>query len=148
MGSLPFRDPPGADFAPVRPVSCPFHDGPQTLDLLLGELRHDRPDLIDLALELRSAMTSRADAEHCIRLLFALRTSLAGHHHLAFYRVRMWVRQHLVAEVRPDGASPWSGCPVPLDCARYEELVNRCLATLAEGANDWPIRAEFRLGFT
>lgn len=147
MGSTPFRDPLRAAASAAAAVSCPFHDGPQTLDLLLGELRHDAPALVDLALELRSAMTAAADADHCIHLLLALRASLAGRHHLACYRVRTWVQRRIFAEVRPDRASPWVRCALPLDCARYEELRNRCLATLVENDHGWPPTAAFRLGF-
>jgi hypothetical protein len=147
MGTLPFRDPlRGAD-SPATAVSCPFHDGPQTLDLLLCELRHDSPDLLDPALELRGAMTAGTDPDACLHLLFALRARLAGRHHLAFYRVRTWVRRRIVAEVRPDRASPWVRSPLPLDCVRYEELRNRCLATLAGNDRHWPATATFRLIF-
>lgn len=146
MGPPPSRDP--APAPPGKtPFACPFHDGPQTLDLLLAELRHTSPELLDLALELRSALTAGVDAEACIQLLFTLRGRLAGRHHLAFYRVRAWVRRRLVAEVRPDRASSWRPCPLPLDCARQEELVNRCLATLAAGPHGWPPTATFRLRF-
>lgn len=147
MGTLPFRDPlRGADF-PAPAVSCPFHDGPQTLDLLLAELRHDSPDLLDSALELRSAMTAGTDPDACIHLLLALRSRLAGRHHLAFYRVRTWLQRRIVAEVRTDRAAPWIACPLPLDCARYEELVNRCLAGLAQSSLGWPTTACLRLRF-
>mgnify|MGYP007083295750 FL=1 len=132
----------------MRPSVCPFHDGPQTIDLLLGELRHDSPELLDLALELRSAMTDGADAEQCIHRLFALRAHLAGRHHLAFYRVRTWVQRRIVAEVRPDRAAPWRACALPLDCARLDELRNRCLATLTTDAlPGWPPTARIRLRF-
>ena len=148
MGPLPFRDPAVAAPPPGRPVACPFHDGPQTLDLLLGELRHDSPELLDLALELRTAMTAGSDAAHCVDLLLTLRARLASRHHLAFYRVRTWVRRRIVAEVRPNRASPWRACPLPLDCARIDELRNRCLATLAtDAAAGWPPTAHFRLRF-
>ncbi len=147
MGTLPFRDPLRADASPAPPVSCPFHDGPQTLDLLLGELRHASPELVDLALELRHALTGGADAEHLLALVFTLRRRLAGRHHLAFYRVRCWLRRAIVAEVRPDRASPWRSCPLPLDCGRLEELRNRCLATLAENSEHWPPTAAFRVRY-
>ena len=149
MGTLPFHDPTIAARPPGHTVSCPFHDGPQTLDLLLGELRHDSPELLDLALELRTAMTTGADAERCIHLLFVLRARLAGRHHLAFYRVRTWMQRRIVVEVRPDRASPWRACALPLDCARIDELRNRCLATLAtDDASSWPPTAHCRLRFT
>lgn len=147
MGPSPFRDPSLAALPHERAVACPFHDGPQTLDLLLAELRGDAPELIDLALELRSAMTARVDADRCVHLLLALRARLAGRHHLAFYRVRTWLRRHLIAEVRPDRATPWRTCELPLDCARYDEMINRCLATLAAGTHHWPATALLRLRF-
>lgn len=148
MGAPPFRDPSWAAAAGERPVACPFHDGPQTVDLLLAELRQEPTALVDLALELRHALTARTDAEHCIRLLFLLRQHLEGRHHLAFYRLRCWVRRLLVAEVRPDRTTPWRSCPLPLDCARYDELRNRCLASLAAGEGRWPSAGYFRLRFS
>ncbi|MBK8478889.1 MAG: hypothetical protein IPL39_22160 [Opitutaceae bacterium] len=148
MGFPPSRDPSVVALTSDRAIECPFHDGPQTLDLLLADLRHGAPGLVDLALELRSAMTARADADRCIDLLLTLRARLDGRHHLAFYRVRTWLRRNIVAEVRPDRATPWRTCDLPLDCARYDELMNRCLATLVEHEHGWPPTATFRLRFT
>ncbi len=148
MGFSPPRDSSIAALTSERSIACPFHDGPQTLDLLLADLRNDAPGLVDLALELRSAMTARADADRCIDLLLTLRARLDGRHHLAFYRVRTWLRRNIVAEVRPDRATPWRTCDLPLDCARYDELINRCLATLVEHEHGWPPTATFRLRFT
>lgn len=147
MGSPPFRDPTVAATALERTVACPFHDGPQTVDLLLAELRTDCIELLDLALELRTSMTARTDAADGLQLLFQLRHRLGGRHHLAFYRVRCWVRRLIVAEVRPDRGSPWLRSPLPLDCARYDELRNRCLATLAGTDGRWPFCAQFRVRF-
>ncbi len=147
MGYSSSRDPCSATAPSAPPVACPFHDGPETLDLLLAELRQADSAAVDCALELRHAATVQTDADHCLHLLFALRRLLDGRQHLAFYRVRCWMRRLLVAELRPDRLTNWQPCPLPLDCARYDELVNRCLATLADEVGNWPPTAELRLRF-
>ena len=129
-----------------QPV-CPFHDGPETLDILLAEIPAAESAVLDLALELRQAMTDGRDAEHCLRLLFALRAALDGRYHLAFYRVRCWLRRRLIGEVRLDRGSPWHPCPLPLDCARFDELANRCIAAVAGATGFWPATARLRLRF-
>lgn len=129
-----------------QPV-CPFHDGPETLDLLLAEVPAAESTLIDLALELRKAMTDGHDAEYCLHLLFALRTALDGRHHLSFYRVRRWLQRRIVGAVRLDRGSAWQPCDLPLDCARFDELVNRCIAAALEGDSSWPQTAVFRPQF-
>ncbi|HLP00438.1 MAG TPA: hypothetical protein VK163_00330 [Opitutaceae bacterium] len=147
MNNPPLRDSAAYPSPPATPVACPFHDGPETLDLLLAELRHSDPSLIDLTLELRSAMTTQADADRCLHLLFTLRSALDGRHHLAFFRVRVWVRRRIVARVRAGRTSPWQLVTLPLDCARYDELVNRCLAALADGTHGWPTTAALEFAF-
>ncbi|MFT3828450.1 MAG: hypothetical protein QM691_01965 [Opitutaceae bacterium] len=147
MSTPTFRDPTTTPPTPLPPVACPFHDGPETLDLLLAELRHGDPALVDLSLELRSAMTAQTDADRCLHLLFALRKALDGRHHLAFFRVRAWMRRRIVARIRPGRASPWHVVALPLDCARYDELVNRTLAVLAADEHGWPATAALEFVF-
>ena len=141
------RETSGAALAPGEPAACPFHDGPRTLDLLLAELCREPVDLLDLALELRSEMAARADAERCLRLLFELRARLDGRRHLALYRVRRWLRRSIRVELRSGPSAAWQVRPLPAGCARLDELVNSCLASLALDSEDWPFLAQVRFVF-
>lgn len=125
---------------------CPFHDGAATLDGLLAELDPRDAALFDAALDLRSALSDGPDANAALHQLFRLRAALDGQHHLAFYRVRHWVRRRIVAQVRTGRTAPWTEVALPLDAARFDELVNTCLATVARDG-DLPAGAQVRFAF-
>lgn len=109
---------------------CPFHDGPATLDLLLAELDPSEHGLFDAVLDLRS-LAAGHDAAACLAQLFKVRSLLAGRHYLAFYRVRCWARRTFRIEVRSHRGETALVRELPLDCARFGELINSCLACLA-----------------
>ena len=121
-----------ASLAPLHTVArCPFHDGAATLDLLLAELDPAETALFDAALDLRSLCMAREDAGACVAQLFRLRTLLDGRHYLAFYRVRCWAHRVFRIEARSNRMMPWRACPLPLDAARLDEVVNAALAAAA-----------------
>lgn len=129
----------------VAPL-CPFHDGAATLDGLLAELDPRDGTLFDAALDLRSSLSEGHDATAALQRLFRLRACLGGRHHLAFYRVRHWVRRRIVAQVRAGRAAPWTEVELPLDAARLAELTNTCLAAVAT-AGALPVGAHVRFAF-
>jgi hypothetical protein len=120
-------------FATATPSRCPFHDGPATLDALLAELNASRePEALDLALDLRSALTVRRSAEQCVALAIRLRHTLNDRHYLAFYRVRQWLQRVIAVQVREFRGQAWARFPLPLNSARVEEIENACLAAWAQ----------------
>lgn len=124
---------------------CPFHDGAATLDLLLAELDPRERELFDAALDLRSAAAAH-NAAACAALLFRVRSLLAGHHYLAFYRVRCWARRALRLEVRAHRQADPLVRAFPLDAARFDEVVNSALAPLARDG-ELPAGAHVRVVF-
>lgn len=132
-------------FTPA-PAICPFHDGAETLDLLLAELESDEAELIDAALDLRWLLNTGNDAEACVTQFFRLRSALGERHYLAFYRVRCWVSRRVLVQIRTNAAAPWVTRRIPLGSARIDEVVNTCLAPLAVGGII-PTRADIRFIF-
>lgn len=123
---------------------CPFHDGPETLDLLMAEVlaagqNWERGDILDTALDLRHSMQLRRDAGQCVALLCRLRSQLDGRHYLAFYRVRCWMRRSLAVESSAGRNEPWVRHELPLDCARPDEVEHQCLA------GHWPAQEDHAL---
>lgn len=133
--------------SPATSVTCPFHAGFATLDLLLAELDPRDQDLFDAALDLRSAFAAGADAGNCIEQLLRVRALLGDRHYLAFYRVRCWAREALRIEVRTDRRAPWLPQALPLDVARMDELINASLALLASAEGEIPAAAHVRFSF-
>lgn len=118
-------------FGGLSAARCPFHDGVETLDLLLAELDPRDLALFDAVLDLRSLCVAGEDAAACVEQLFRVRTLLGERHYLAFFRVRCWAHRALRIEVRGGRGSPWLPCALPLNGARCDEIVNAALAPLA-----------------
>lgn len=116
---------------PIRSGLCPFHDGPETLDALLAGMDCDDSQPLDACLDLRSLMSARASAEACLAQACHIRRLLDGRHHLAFYRVRCWLRREIAVEVRAHRGEPWTRHALPLDFARVDELAHRFTAPFA-----------------
>lgn len=54
-------------------------------------------DEVDLLLDFRSLLRGRSDAEAALRLFCDLRRRLEQRHYLAFYRLRRWLENQIVA---------------------------------------------------
>lgn len=125
---------------------CPFHEGVATIDLLLAELDPREHELFDAVLDLRGLATARQDATSCIQQLFRVRSLLAGSHYLAFYRVRCWAHRAFRVQAYVCRQQPAAVCPFPLDAARFDEVVNTALASLAH-LGELPAGAHTRVVF-
>jgi hypothetical protein len=133
--------------AASRVARCPFHDGATTLDLLLAELNPLERDLFDAVLDLRSLCTARNDALACLEQFFHVRSLLGDRHYLAFYRVRCWAQRTFVVSTRSCRQADWASQRLPLDCARFDELLNTALAALADASGSIPAAAHVRVDF-
>lgn len=84
---------------------------------------------VDLLLDLRWQLRQRADAEHVLRLFNDLRIRMERRHYLAFFRIRRWLENHLVASVQLCPAAEPHLVPVKLDRYCVEAIRRICLCS-------------------
>lgn len=81
-------------------ATCPFNCALQVVDSLLGAQRCVRGEEVDLLLDFRSLLRHGSDAEAVLDLFFRLRREMEPRHYVAFYRLRRWLENHILACVR------------------------------------------------
>ena len=90
---------------------------------------------VDLLLDLRWQLGQCADAETALRGFCDLRVRMENRHYLAFFRLRRFLENHLVASVRVCPAAEERTLPVKLDHYCVEAIRRVCLcASLGYGA--------------
>lgn len=90
---------------------------------------------MDRLLDLRWQLRHRTDAEATLRAFCDLRLQLEARHYLAFFRIRRWLENHLIASVRLCPAAETHLVPVKLDHYCVEPIRRACLcAALGRGA--------------
>ena len=90
---------------------------------------------VDLLLDLRWQLRRREEAEGALRLFCDLRRCMEKRHYLAFFRLRRWLENQIVAEVRVCPAAEVRVVPVPLNHFCVEAIRRVCLcASLGQGA--------------
>ena len=105
------------------------------IDELLGEGARVTGDEVDRLLDLRWQLRQRTDAERSLRLFCELRVQMEQRHYLAFFRIRRWMENHLVASVRICPAAEPQLVPVKLDRYCFIAVRRACLcAALGRGA--------------
>jgi hypothetical protein len=114
----------GDDCAPAR---CQWRCAVEVIDDLLREPGAVSGDEADRLLDLRWKLRQRADAEGALRLFCDLRLSLERRHYLAFFRIRRWIENHLVAAVRICPAGEPVFVAVKLDHFCVEAIRRACL---------------------
>lgn len=98
----------------------------------------------DSLLDLRWKLRQRTEAEEVLRLFCDLRRRMEGRHYLAFFRIRRWLENHLLAAVRICPAAPVNEVPVRLDHYCVEPIRRQCLcASLGRGSVLLAPRLEF-----
>ena len=90
---------------------------------------------MDLLLDLRWQLRQRAEAEAVLRSFCDLRVRMENRHYLAFFRLRRFLENHLVASVRVCPAAEERTLPVMLDhyCVEASRRVCLC-ASLGYGS--------------
>jgi hypothetical protein len=89
----------------------------------------------DLLLDLRWKLRQRGDAEGALRLFCDLRRQMETRHYLAFFRIRRWLENHLLAGVRICPAANERFVPVKLTHYCVEAIRRVCLcAALGSGS--------------
>ena len=90
---------------------------------------------MDALLDLRWHLRHRENAELSLRLFSELRLKMESRHYLAFFRLRRWLENHLIADVRACQAADAHRVPVKLDHYCVEALRRACLCSaLGRGA--------------
>ncbi|MDB6152381.1 MAG: hypothetical protein JWL90_834 [Chthoniobacteraceae bacterium] len=82
---------------------------------------------MDRLLDLRWKLRQGRDAEGALRLFCELRLSMERRHYLAFFRIRRWLENHVVAAVRICPAAEPRFVPVKLNHYCVEAVRRVCL---------------------
>ena len=101
---------------------------------MMGEPGTVSGDEVDHLLELRWKLRQREDAEGALKLFCDIRLRMEQRHYLAFFRMRRWLENHLLASVSicPDAEPQF--VPVKLDHYCVEAIRRVCLcAALRRG---------------
>ena len=89
----------------------------------------------DLLLDLRWHLRQGTDAEGTLRVFCDLRIRMEQRHYLAFFRLRRWLENHLVASVQLCPAAEPHLTPVKFDRYCVEAIRRMCLcAALGRGS--------------
>jgi len=102
----------------------------------------------DLLLDLRWHLRQGSDAEGTLRLFCDLRIRMEQRHYLAFFRLRRWLENHLVASVQLCPAAEPHLTSVRFDRYCVEAIRRVCLwlRARARQCDDCPTRAIFVSG--
>lgn len=110
------------------PANCRWRCALAVIDELLCQPTAVSGEEVDLLLDLRWKLNRRVDAEVALRLFCELRLRMEQRHYLAFFRIRRWLENHLVASVR-GGPAGEARVAVPVKLDRYcvEAVRRACL---------------------
>lgn len=130
-------------------VTCRWKCALEVIDGLLGLPRTAvTGEEVDLLLDLRWQLRRRTEAETTLRLFCDLRRRMEARHYLAFFRLRRWLENQVVAEVRVCPAAEVRVAKVRLDHYCVEAVRRVCLcASLGYGALLLAPRLQFKFQF-
>lgn len=116
--------------AGCEPAECGDRCAVEAIDELLALPGTVTGEQADRLLDLRWLLHSRADAEAALRVFCELRLGMEARHYLAFFRIRRWIENHLVAGVRLCPAAEPRFVPVKLDhfCVEAIRRASLCAA--------------------
>ena len=114
----------GDDCAPVR---CRWRCALDVVDELLRQPGAASGEETDRLLELRYKLRRAEDAEGTLRLFCELRLTMERRHYLAFFRMRRWLENHIVAAVRICPAAEARPVALKLDFYCVEAIRRVCL---------------------
>lgn len=99
----------------------------EVVDELLSTPGAVKGEEVDLLLDFRSLLRARQDAEATLRVFCDLRRRLEQHHYLAFYRLRRWLENQIVAEARSLESGEIALVPLRLNFYCVEAVRRQCL---------------------
>jgi hypothetical protein len=121
--------------AECEPAHCRPRCALEVIDELLGERGAVSGEEADHLLDLRWHVRQGTDAEGALRVFCDLRIRMEQRHYLAFFRLRRWLENHLVASVQLCPAAEPHMTPVKLDRYCVEAIRRMCLcAALGRGS--------------
>jgi hypothetical protein len=115
--------------ADCAPSTCRGRCALDVIDELLADRVAVSGDDADLLLDLRWQIRQATDAEAVLRLFCDLRRRLEQRHYLAFFRIRRWLENHLLASVRICPAAEAQQVRVKLDHYCVEAIRRVCLCS-------------------
>src|SRR4051794_38120766 len=86
--------------ADCAPADCRWRCALEVIDELLSQPDAVSGEEADSLLDLRWKLGKNEDASGALRLFCDLRLRMEQRHYLAFFRIRRWIENHLVAAVR------------------------------------------------
>lgn|GEM_PF-1588098 len=121
--------------AECAPAHCRRSCALEVIDELLASPGAVSGEESDLLLDLRWRLRRRDDAEAALRLFCDLRLRMEQRHYLAFFRIRRWLENHLLASIRtcPLAEAQFVGVKLNHYCVEAVRRVSLCTA-LERGA--------------
>jgi hypothetical protein len=127
-----------------EPANCRLRCAIDVIDELLGSSRGISGDEMDLLLDFRWQLRQRSAPEAVLRQFCTLRLRMEKRHYLAFYRIRRWLENHLVAAVQLCPAAEPYILPLTLDRYCVEAIRRACICkTLRSGKVLLAARVQF-----
>lgn len=137
---------PSAVLAECAPAQCRWRCALEVIDELLSPRSGVRGEEVDLLLDLRWHLRQASDAEGALRLFCDLRLRMEQRHYLAFFRIRRWLENHLVAVVQTAPETPARVVPVALSfyCVEAIRRAMICAAGRQDGLKSPRLAFAFR----
>jgi hypothetical protein len=111
------------------PARCRERCALEVIDELLSAAHYVTGEEADLLLDLRWQLRRGSDAEGTLRLFCDLRVRMEQRHYLAFFRLRRWMENHLVAAIQICPAAEPHRVAVKLNHYCVEAIRRVCLCT-------------------
>jgi hypothetical protein len=109
------------------PSHCRWRCALEVIDELICQYGSISAEEVDQLLELRWKLSQRNDVEGALKLFCDLRLRMEQCHYLAFFRMRRWLENHLLASVRICPEAQPQFVPVKLDHYCVEAIRRACL---------------------
>ena len=94
---------------------------------------------VDLLLDFRSLLRARHEAEATLQVFCDLRRRLEQQHYLAFFRLRRWLENQMIAEVRSPSSAEIVRVPLRLDFYCVEAVRRLCLCVALKDGAQFPV---------
>jgi hypothetical protein len=121
-------------------AACRWRCAIEVIDELLSQQSLITDDEADDLLDLRWTLIQADDAEETIRLFCAVRRRMEQRHYLAFFRIRRWLENHIVARVVLSPGADEGSVRLKLDhyCVEALRRSSLCGALQTGGVIDRP----------
>jgi hypothetical protein len=126
--------------ADCQPAGCRWRCAIEVIDELLSQDALITGDDADDLLDLRWTLIQADDAEGTMRLFCAIRRRMEQRHYLAFFRIRRWLENHIVARVVLSSGADEKQVRLKLDhyCVEALRRSSLCVALQGGGIIDRP----------